>query len=427
MIGRILLAILVLATLVLHVRGREQQKNLFRPERSIANLRSLLHGHKPTVGSWEEKQIDDAMAQWKLEGPVTVALPPMYSRTAFGNAGFLTSFLNHGEALLYNGPFPHPKLDIHERFSGHSDVDAYTFDNRSTNASLFVALGRHTWPLGYTAWYDLVFLRRPVWRTTPTLVDAGGYRIKPTAVYTVNPLNHAEMNAESTYVEMGHLSPVVWIFPREGRLEDVDDDGQGYVVDSVLDGAEVSWMPSLPVSVERPLGMFLLSPVLRKEATHAPPWWQIDEELRRAIVDEKPVAERRQLVQRLAQAFPRHPFLPHYRVVAELGGDRFDEAWLMSQQMSCDLPTWYLVAWTKLSWRDVRELPCLADLPAGPLKEDGQYIAESVVLAFRALRDNQELKALAARDIDTTYLRTEFRGFNYPPSNFAWLWLEARP
>jgi hypothetical protein len=205
------------------------------------------------------------------------------------------------------------------------------------------------------------------------------------------------------------------------------DSKPGFVAESIADGTEVSWMPTLPTKSDQPFGMFLLAPRVAPTEESAPAWWGIDQRFRRAVVDGGPIEVRRTLLRQLAAAFPTHPFLTHYRVIAELGSNRFDNAWLEAQTAGCQLPSWYLVAWTHLPWTRVRRLPCVAKLSADALDNVGRYVAEWAVLAFRADRDDAQLQNLAARVIDATFLRTEFRGFNYAPSDFAWLWLKARP
>jgi hypothetical protein len=424
---KIALGILWLLAAVTLFQQLRERKWPFTPHAPERHLRELLHKKTVQIAQdWPEAAaIDDALAEWRLPGPVVMALPPMYRANIVGNAGFVMSFVNHGEALLYNGPYPHPKLEIVERFAGPSNLSAYAFDNRATNACLGVGVRGRRWPSGFTAWYDLVMRRHTVWVKTPHLVDAGGNRISPAAVHTIHPFNEVTLSDEWTAVRLGHQSPVVWIFPSEGRLEKPDP---GFNVEEIADGAGVSWLPPLPGAGNDTVALFLLAPRVAPTVEWAPPWWPIDERFRRAVVDGYPVAERRALLTQLARAFPTHPLLPHYRVIAELGGDHFDEAWMAAQKESCQLPSWYLVAWSKLPWSRVHRLPCLAKLPAtGALDIEAEYIAESVVLAFRQLRDDPELLQLADRVAAASYLRDEFRGFNYAPSDFAWLWRKARP
>src|SRR5207302_4368643 len=79
------------------------------------NLHLLLYKKKPKLENmYVEQAFDDALAEWKLTGPIHLALPPMYGESGYGNAGFLSSFVNHGEVMLYNEPYPHPKLSITE-------------------------------------------------------------------------------------------------------------------------------------------------------------------------------------------------------------------------------------------------------------------------------------------------------------------------
>lgn len=422
--GLVVLWALVAAMLVQQIRDRKWPFSRGAPE---AHLRELLHRKTPKVAqSWPEASaLDEALAEWRLTGPIVVAVPPMYSAHILGNAGFLMSFINHGEALLYNGPFPHPKLEIAERFTGPSNLTPYRFDNRATNACLAMGLHGRAWPVGFTAWYDMVMKRHGVWVKTPMLVDAGGNVIAPTMVRTVHPFNQATLGDEWTLVLLGHLSPIVWTFPGEGRLQTPEP---GFHVESIADGSEVSWMPSLPAAGEDVLGLFLLAPLVAQTVEPAPAWWALDQRFRRAVIDARPVAERRALVAELARAFPEHPLLAHDRVIAELGGARFDNVWLAAQKKECALPSWYLVAWSTLPWERVRDLPCMAKLPAtGALDVQSEYIASSVVLAFHQRRDDPQLQALAERVIAASYLRDEFRGFNYALSDFAWLWLKARP
>jgi len=389
-----------------------------------SNLKLLLHKKKPKLSNvYGERLVDDGLAAWKLEGPIHLALPPMYASSPYANAGFLSSFINHGEVILHNEPFPHPKLSITETIAGGSDV-AYHFDNRSTNAALYVANGADVWPLGYTAWYDMVTLDRIVDVPTPRLIDGSGQLVEPTAVRTVHPLNKVTIYGDTTRAEMGHLSPIIWTFPTEGKLL---DPSAGYAVESAADGAEVSYLPPLPSRFDRPVGMLLLAPMVAPTTSDAPQWWSLDQRFRRAVLERRPTAERRTLVHELAKAYPTHPFLTHYRIVADFGDPRFDATWLRAQSEKCEMPSWYLVAWTHLPWSTVRHLPCLKELPAGKLDCRGEYIAESVVLAYRALRDDEQLQDLASRVVDRSYLRSEFRSFNYPLSDFAYLWLKARP
>ena len=388
------------------------------------NLKRLRKRPRPKIANhYREQILDDSLAEWKLDGPLYVALPPMYSDTEMGNAGFLSAFVNNGDVLLYNEPYPQPRLTIDEHMEGAPPDIAYHFDNRATNAALFTRIGGSMWPLGYTTWYDVVFAMTYADATTPRLIASDGTVVEPTAVRAIHPLNKVDIFGDVTRMEMRHLSPIVWTFPREGRLQ---RPLPGYVVESVADGAEVSYMPTLPLPHGHPFGMMLLAPRAAPTTTPAPRWWPVDERFRRAVVDAHPVEERRALLKELAHEFPMHPFLDHYRVIAELGSDRFDAVWLDQQREQCVLPTWYLVAWTKLGWSEVRTLPCIRDLGSSRLDERGEYIASAVVLAFRALRDDPLLEKLAERVVDRSYLNRDFRGFNYPPSNFAWLWLKAR-
>jgi hypothetical protein len=397
----------------------------FDAKRPGQHLKMLLHKKKPALlNVYGEKILDEALAEWRVSGPIHLALPPMYSDPTFGNAGFLSSFINHGEVLLYNEPYPHPKIAIAEKLGDGTSGASYRFDNRSTNAALLHASHGSVWPVGYTAWYDMLTMHRTVSVNTPRLIDAHGQIIEPTAVRTVHPLNHADIYGEATFARMEHLSPIVWSFPSAGSLEKSEP---GYTIESVSDGAEVSYLPSLPTAHEGGIGMFVLSDGVAHTDSSAPSWWPLDERFRRLVVDGGHIDERRALLRKLFAAYPAHPFRTHYSIIAELGGSSFDEVWLRAQQSQCELPSWYLVAWTKLPWRTVRHLPCLERLGDGPLDGDGEYVAESAVFAFRAERDDKQLQSLASRVIDRSYLRTEFRGFNYPLSNFAWLWLKARP
>ncbi len=395
----------------------------FNPRLPGKNLKQLLYKKKPRMMNlYEEQSLDDQLAIWHLTGPIHLALLPMYGASPLGNAGFLSSFINHGEVVLRNEPYPHPKLSITEKFRG--DGIGYQFDDRSTNASLYISNGADVWPLGYTAWYDLVMRRRYVTVPTPRLIDGQGNEILPTSGRVVHPLNTVTVFGDNTIAEMQHWSPIVWTFPTEGKLKDPKP---GYAIASAADGAEVSYLPPLPTLQEQPLGVFLLAPLVAPTTSDAPQWWGIDQRLRRAVLESAPVEERRALVRRLAAAYPDHPLLPHYRILAEFGGPAFDATWLRAQSKQCEMPSWYLVSWTHLPWSTVQKLPCLAELPPGKLDCRGEYIAESVVLAFRAQRDDTALQELASRVIDRSYLRREFRGFNYPLSDFAWLWLKARP
>ena len=62
-----------------------------------------------------------------------------------------------------------------------------------------------------------------------------------------------------------------------------------------------------------------------------------------------------------------------------------------------------------------------------PVDLQKAYVAESVVLAYRGLRNDKELEALAKRAVDTSFLKTDFRGFSHPINDFAWLWLRSVP
>jgi hypothetical protein len=423
MTRKILLALLWIFIIWLAWNQAHKISVPFDTKRPGENLKLLLHKKRPKLlNPYAERLLDDGLATWKLKGPIRLALPPMYAGSPYSNAGFLSSFINHGEVMLYNEPFPYPKISIAEKV-GDSGAITYSFDNRSTNAALYVANGADVWPLGFTAWYDMVMVDRTVDVPTPRLVDGGGNRIEPTAARTVHPLNQVTIYGDTTRAEMGHWSPLVWTFPTEGRLL---DPSPGYAVESVADGAEVSYLPPLPSRYEHPVAMFLLAPLIEPTQSDAPHWWSFDARFRRAVLERKPSTERRALVKQLASAYPTHPLLTHYRIIADFGDPSFDETWLKAQSRQCEMPSWYLVAWTKLPWSTVRHLPCLKELPAGKLDCRGEYIAESVVFAFRALHDEQ-LKELANRVVDRSYLRHEFRGFNYPLSNFAWLWLGAHP
>lgn len=397
----------------------------FDPRAPRANLKMLLHKKKPHLADvYEEHRLDDALARWNLTGPIDLALPPMYRDTRFGNAGFLSSFVNHGEVVLYNAPYPHPKLSIDERPSGDAGAVPYHFDNRAGNAALSVREGGDVWPIGYTAWYDLVWYHLYVDVPTPSLFDDRGNRIVATAVRAVHPLNQVTMFGDVTQIDLGHWSPIVWTFPQEGHLRAND---VGYTVDSVADGAEVSYLPPMPTRGDRPFGAFLLSQRVTPTDSSAPPWWSVDEKFRRLVVDGGSIPERRALLRQLAAAYPKHPLLAHYRVIAELGGDRFESVWMEAQRKTCQESTWYLVAWTDVPWETARRLPCLNDLPTGKLDVRGEYIAASAVMAYRDERGDKQLDDLAARVIERSYLQKEFRGFNLPASDFAWLWLKARP
>lgn len=390
-----------------------------------ANLRLLLHRKTPRTASvYQERRLDDALAEWQLTGPIVLALPPMYRDQVFGNAGFLSSFVNHGEVILYNAPYPHPKLSIEERPGGVASPSAYHYEDRSSNAALLTREGGEVWPLGYTAWYDLLWEHRIIDVPTPYLLDGSGHPIGATAVRATHPLNRVTMYGDTTQIYMEHWSPIVWTFPMEGRLRDLDT---GFAMDSVADGAEVSYLPPMAPRGERPFGMFLLSQRVAPTDSSAPAWWPLDEKFRQLVIHGGPIAERRELLRKIESAYPSHPFLAHYRVIAELGGDRFDDVWLRAQRQECQLSTWYLAAWTHVPWRTARKLPCLTELPKDRLDVRGEYIAEAAVLAFRGERDDEMLKDLAARVIDVSYLGLEFRGFNLPLSDFAWLWLRARP
>src|SRR6185312_660067 len=237
------------------------------------NLKRLRKRPRPKIANhYREQILDDSLAEWKLDGPLYVALPPMYSDTEMGNAGFLSAFVNNGDVLLYNEPYPQPRLTIDEHMEGAPPDIAYHFDNRATNAALFTRIGGSMWPLGYTTWYDVVFAMTYADATTPRLIASDGTLVEPTAVRAIHPLNKVDIFGDVTRMEMRHLSPIVWTFPREGRLQ---RPLPGYVVESVADGAEVSYMPTLPLPHGHPFGMMLLAPRAAPTTTPAPRWWPV--------------------------------------------------------------------------------------------------------------------------------------------------------
>lgn len=415
---------LVLVGLYFQVR---QMRLPFDPDRSIANIKFLLKHGKPKLGGYAEQSLDRALLDWGVTGRLRLTLPPQYTDSPFANAGFLLSFINHGETILCNGPYPHPKLDVIERVHGTPPRGgAYHFHNQSTNAALLVRIASHMWPLGYTAWYDLVTQKREIIVRSPRLVDDSGTAIAPTAVRAVHSLNQVQLDGAYTRMALMHVSPIVWTFPTGSHLETKSSD---FAMETALDGAEVSWLPPLPKAADDVLGMATLSPIVpNAREGNVPEWWRADEGLRRAIVTGAPSALRSQLLFELTRLFPLHPLLSHYRVISRLGTPEFDDSWIAAQKDACDLPTWYLVAWTHLPWSRVQKLPCVTKgIPAGGLDEAAEYIAESVVFAYRDRRDDPILHQLATRAIAASYLKTEYRGFNYLPSDFAWLLTNSQP
>lgn len=392
---------------------------------SFANIKLLLHKKHPTIPPQIENRVGAALDDWKVDGNVELVLPPMYSGHPFAYAGFLASFITRGTVKLANGPYPHPKLRIIER----SDVaERYERDNRSFNAALLTTMqDRRVWPFGYTAWYDLVYEDRNLFVQNPHLVDVDGSVIQPVAVRTWHSSNEATLFGDGTQLHLRHQSPIFWTFPRAGRLP---ADAKGFTLEEAPDGAEVAWLPPLPRDGDNVLGMYALATLVPPPSPPptAPAWWSTDQALRRAIVDGRPWPERRALLDRLTRQFPTHPLLPHYRVVARLGTDEFDQAWLEAQTTECDRATWYLLPWTRtIDWQRVRTLPCMAPVI---IRADStlysEYVAMAAVIRFRALKDDPDLQQLARRVVRLSYLREQYRSFNYPLSDFAWLWLHSR-
>jgi hypothetical protein len=404
------------------IRGMQLPFELHSPR---DHLKQLLNGQKlKAQPHFTEEVIRDRIAAWDLTAPVEVALPPMYADTEFGNAGFLTSFVD-GDVIFYNGPYPHPKLEISERVAGTADpgFDLYHFENRRSNAALSTNVSGLSWPYGYTAWYDFVFDPRSLTLHTPRLIGSDGTAMDPIAVHAVSPRNHAELLGPITAVSLTHLSPIVWTFSGTGRLEKSDEH---FAIESIPDGTDVSWISRRPENGYQ-LGMMLLAPAVDHGAdARAPSWWTLDEQLRHAVLAGRPADEKRALLRQLADAYPGHPMLEHYRVVAELGGDRFDEVWLAHQARGCDIAEWYLIAWSHVPWSRAQQLDCVKKIDIPPFYEWRVEIAEWLLIAYREHQDDPLLRRLAERAVTTGFLTGTARSFNYPLNDFAWLWLRSR-
>ena len=98
--------------------------------------------------------LDAAFRRWQVSGPLRVALPPAYSNHPFANVVYMQSVVTHPEALMFDGDFPLPNLEVGEHPVG-SSVVPYKFENRGSNATLLTPIEGSLWPFGYTAWSDL--------------------------------------------------------------------------------------------------------------------------------------------------------------------------------------------------------------------------------------------------------------------------------
>jgi hypothetical protein len=415
--------------LQLHARAF---RTSFRAADSLKNLRAFATGHVPPQP--RDLQGTDPIAksftQWNLQGPLKLSLPPGYANHPYSNIVYLESMVRRPvDTLMFSGAYPHPSLDVREVPVGPKFAEPYHRETHSANAALLVWLEARIWPYGYTAWRDLLTMPHPVKVPTPTLIASDGTVLKPVEAQVLDPLNRVRMDEATTEITLSHLSPVVWRFAHEGTPSRAPSE---YPLDYVLEHREneiwVSYMPPFPTAEQINLGLFLLQP----KRSHAPPkgyqptWWTTDEALRKEILAGGDPALRQALFAELERLHPRHPMLEHYRVVKDLWTPNFTTTWLHRQNAGCDPPTWYLLPWTEVSWSELQTLPCFTAVRNRSVDFFREYVDGAVLLRFRTL-DSKELRSIARDLVGHTYLAAEDRAFNYIVTDFAKLWLDARP
>lgn len=370
--------------------------------------------------------VDAAFRRWDVPGPLRIALPPAYSHSPFANVVYMQSVVTHPQSLMFDGDFPLPNLEVHE----HPDdarLIPYEFENRGSNAAWLTPIESNLWPLGYTAWSDVYVDERTLVLPTPTLISPDGPLLKPVAVYGATHLNRVESDPFHTKIWLAHISPIVWRFAGHGTPSLAPNEWRDdYVLEEIDGGALVSWMPSFPTIVDTRFGLAVVQGGADRTATSAGPlprWWLAERQLRDLIVRGAPIDERRRAFSELAASNPRYAMLEHFRVVSELGSDRFTSLWLARQRATCDAPTWNLLRYAAVDWDELHKLSCYNLVRRMPVSFLREYIDGNIVVAFRD-HDNSELRSIASDLVRHSFLQRESRGFNYVLTDFAALWLQ---
>jgi hypothetical protein len=352
-------------------------------EASWENFESFLHGklHSPDNWTWD---IGPTMDAFNIEAPLLIAIPPQDFDPYRGNPHWMLGNTRSRSIRIAWGPYPHPKI--------HNVKPNGTVDNRALNASLaFAEPGQVFWPLGYTAWIDLITNPIPVHADTPHLITSDGRRLSPIAARTPSPQNQISLSDLRTIVSMRRWEPIVWQFSEPGTLEPSQ---VHYAVEA--EGTRVSYLPPLPDPHVWCLGLMLLQDVVPEKGTDLPPWWQIDRKLRAEVLHGSDASVTEPLVEELAKLYPGHPLLEHYRIVASMKGPRFTERWLEREQKSCYMPLWYLLPLTNLSWEEVTRLPCFESRNASnPMVKD--YVIGAIYLRFWREMERPEISRVIGR------------------------------
>lgn len=420
---RYLIRIAHVATIVVTVHflyqaAQKQWLGWWRPRDWAHNLTRALKRHPPDIPNAFDP-IGDIFRKVRVSGATFITVPAQYDEelSNWGNAGYAFGRTSYADVHFKSAPYPHPKLLITQDVPGGN---SYSFDNRPFNAALQVTVKHQLWPLGYSAWLDLVTTPRKFSVPTPILMTADGRLLPPKQVHAVHPANEAHLRGDRTDITEWHYSPIVWDFDAPGSL------GGLWQYALSADGKQVSWMPALPTENDV-IGVFLLQDLIAHpaEPAPAPAWWALDEALRRRVVAGADPVETQRLVAELAKQYPSHPLLEHYRVVAALHGSSFTQRWKAAQTKECQLSTWYLLPWTELSRRDVESLTCMRYHDDHPMDPTAEYILGAVLLKFRD--DHSEPMRRIAQDlVGRSGLPRDPNGFNYVTTDFAYLWLRSQ-
>lgn len=396
------------------------------PADSLKKFCQTLRGHHPPPprDTLLLDYVDTAFASWQIAGPLNISLPPGYSRHPYANVVYMQSVVRHPDALMNTGDYPDPPLRITEVVAD-AQVRPYRYDNSGVNAALMLNLDGRIWPYGYTAWRDLYTEMRRISVPTPTLIARDGTVLKPVEVYPIVRINTVSADPYETTVEIRHLSPIVWRFDSDGTPSNASREWRpDYVIERTSFGVFVSWMPPFPSVLDTRVGIAVLEKKSASDSSvHQPSWWQADEALRKLIVEHADISLRQQALADLERLHPRHPMLPHFRIVTQLGTREFSDLWLRTQQASCDVSTWYLLRYVHVSWESVRMLQCyrlVRDRPVSSLRE---YIDANIVIRFRD-DDDAQLRSIAADIVQHSFMGDSSRAFNYAPTDFSELWLE---